>query len=479
MSERPIREMLETIRQNRADESGQFVLDFLDIWYQIHQVTAKANLEDTLDVCKSLLTPYILPFYENHKGKGDLQKFEGWIDSYASLYLTWGDSGGIMFPLKLVAYEITNHKKSVLFSILKKLKTDLMSQTKDDLFEEIFPLLINYVPPLDEVDIQLLKGFQSIQSLKALLYKNPDNKSLAELLKVSTRTIIRRLKVFRFLQLVHANHFLDMGKLGYESLLVVHQEEFPKEYRNNLLLSGNMDIGTFSLIQMPASQIQEQMVLQEELQPIMYEPLVNRTTSWNISGLSAGEDLWSGPPSFFNSKPQVAVSTPSPDLEVPLRPAFDSFRKLSRADFKLLDFLVQEGSFRNYDHLSKAISVNRMEISQRLKEYQEANLIFKTYQFFNIGLDLSVFFFISDNNSEIPWINHLLTFPKVDVFYQQDESPNYYFGYVKLPHKWIKPFSRKVDYIRKNYDVKIYFKIYSMVDHFRWGISLKDTYHHN
>ncbi|MHA2096263.1 MAG: hypothetical protein ACW98F_16710, partial [Candidatus Hodarchaeales archaeon] len=348
MSEPPITELLETIRQNRVDESGQFVLDFLDIWYEIHEVARDASLEDTLKICKTLLKSHILPFFEKHKDEGGLQKQEGWIESLASLYLTWGESGGFMFPLKLVAYEITNHKKSVFYGILKKLKTDRMSRTKDDLFEEIFPLFMNYVVPLDEVDIQLLKGFQSVQSLKALLYKNPDNKSLAEILEVSTRTIIRRLKVFRFLGLVHANHFLDMGKLGYETLLVIHQNDIPKKFENNLLLSGNLDIGTFSIFQLPASQIQEQIALQDQLEPLMYEPLLTRTMSWNISGLSAGEELWTNPPSFFNGNPQTAVTTPSPDLELPLRPAFDSFRKLSRADFKLLDFLVQKGNFRNY-----------------------------------------------------------------------------------------------------------------------------------
>ena len=477
MSERPIPALIESIRQNTVDESEQFVLDFLDIWFEIHELAANANLEDIHTICKSLLETHTLPFYEKHKGRGDLQLFQGWIDSYASLYLTWGERGGYMFPLKLIAYEITHHKKGLFFNILTKLKTDVMSRTQTDLYEEIFPILANYVVPLDDIDIQLLKGYQSLQLLKALLYKSPENKSFAEMLQVSTRTIIRRLKVFRFLQLVNSTHFLDMGKLGYETILTVHQKDFPEEYRKYQLLSGNMDIGTFSIIQIPASQLQEQMALQDALDPLMYEPMMKRTTSWNISGLSAGEELWTNPPSFFYGKPEISVSTPSPDLQIPLQPTFDSFRKLSRADFKILDFLVQEGSFRNYDHLSKAINVNRMEITQRLKEYQEESLISKTYQFFNIGLDLSLFFFVSDVDSGIPWLSHLQTFPKVDVFSQQKESPHYFFGYIKLPHKWIKPFARKVDLIRKNFDVKFYYKIFSQIDTFKWGISLKDTYH--
>ncbi len=475
MSERLILELLKTIRQNTVDKSDQFVLDFLNIWYEIHQNAKNATLEDTVDICKSLLSSHILPFYEEYKDNGDLSKQEGWIESFASLYLTWGEGGGLMFPLRLVAYEISNHKKSIFYTILNKLQADVMNLSKDELFEIIFPLLLNYVVPLDEIDIQILKGHQSIQSLKTLLYKNPDNRSLAELLQVSTRTIIRRLKVIRFLQLVQPNHFLDMGALGYETLLVIHPNDIPEEYVKYLLLSGNMDIGIFSIIQVPSSQIQIQIELQEQLAPLMYEPMVKRTSTWNISGLSAGDELWTTPPSFLSTKPQVAVNIPSPDLGLFLRPSFDSFRKLSRADYKLLDFLVQQGNFRNYDQLSKAIKVNRMEISQRLKEYEQSNLIFKTYQFYNIGLDLSFFFFISDTDSGIPWLSHLQTFPKVDVFYQQETTPHYYFGYVKLPLKWVKPFIWKVDQIRKNFDVKFYYKGFSMIDHFKWGISLEDT----
>ena len=161
-----------------------------------------------------------------------------------------------------------------------------------------------------------------------------------------------------------------------------------------------------------------------------------------------------------------------------LNPTFDSFRELTRADFKILDFIVREGSFKNLNRFSKSIDVNRLEISNRLKEYTEKRLTTKTHQFFNIGLDLSIFFFISDVETNIPWLSHLLTFPKVDVFTQQEENPNTYFGYLKLPSNWIKPFARKIDLIRNEHDVKIYYKIASAIDHFKWGISLADTYHH-
>ncbi|MHA2174042.1 MAG: hypothetical protein ACXABI_04400 [Candidatus Hodarchaeales archaeon] len=469
-------EIFESIRQNSEVQSDSFVLDFFNIWYEIHLLTAEASLEDALAISQSILKSHTLPFYQKYKARGNLHRYKGWIESFASFHLTWGEGGGFLFPLVLVTYEITSNKKSILFSLLTKLKTGVMGANQENLFEEIFPLFTNYVVPLIDVDIKLLKAYQILQPLKATLLKNPENKSFAELLNVSTRTIIRRLKVFQVLQLVTSTYFLDMGKLGYETFLYVHSNPFPKEFVNNLLLSGKMDIGTFSLVQLHGSNIQQQVKLQKNLDLLMTEPLSQRTISWNLSGLNSDEDLWTNPPTFFYTTPETKVSTPSPDLQMSLRPSFDLFRKLTRADFNILDFIVREGSFNSMDHLSKAVDVNRMEISNRMKEYTDENLMFRMYQFFNLGLDLSLFFFISDLDSDIPWISHLLTFPKVDVCYQTEESPKLYFGYVKLPNKWIKPFARKVDNIRENYEVKFYFKIFSTIDHFSWGIPLAKTY---
>jgi len=268
-----------------------------------------------------------------------------------------------------------------------------------------------------------------------------------------------------------------MGKLGYESLLLVHSNSFPKEFEKYLLLSTNLTIGNFSLIQLPASEIHLQADLFDKLDLLITHPMEQRTTSWNLTGLTTGNTGWKNPPSFFFSNPESKISTPSPDIDLNLKPTFEPFRKLSRADFNILDFIVREGSFKNLNYLSKVVKVNRMEISNRIKAYTDHDIIFKTHQFFNIGLDLSIFFFISDTESKIPWVSHFLTFPKIDVFYQQEKNPNYYFGYFKLPNQWIKHFARKVDLIRNKYDIKFYYKIASGIDHFKWGISLKDTYH--
>ncbi len=475
---RRIPETFESVRQNSKQQVHKYVLDILDIWYEIHKLTEEATLENALTISQSILDSHIMPFFNKYKNGGNLQHHQGWIDAFASIYLKWNERGGFLFPLTLVLYEITYHDKSLLFDILTQLRTGLIKGNREELHEIIFPVFTNFTVPLDDVDIDLLKAHQTLQPLKSLLFKNPENKSFAEVLDVSKRTIIRRLKVIRLLQLVRTSHFLDMGKLGYETRLLVHSNEFPKKFQKYLLFSSNLFVGNFSIVQIPSTQYEVQSALQEKLDILVSNNLSRRVTSWNLSGLNPGEDMWKTPPPFFFAQPKIGISTPSTDVNMALDPTFESFRELTRADFKILDFIVREGSFKNLNSFSASIKVNRLEISNRLKEYSEVGLTTKTHQFFNIGLDLSIFFFISDVDKEIPWLSHLLTFPKIDVFTQQEESPNTYFGYLKLPNKWIKPFVRKIDLIRNEYDVKIYYKIASAVDHFKWGISLADTYHH-
>ena len=353
-----IPELLDSIRQKSKHRTENFVLDFLDIWFEIHNRTEKKNIEEAFTVCQSLLESHILPFYEKYKNTGNLFHYQGWIDSFASIHLKWGERGGFLFPLILVTYEITYREKSLLFDLLTQLKTGILQGKMEHLFDIVFPVLTNFNLPLDEIDIGILKGYQSLQPLKSILFKNPENKSFAEILDVSTRTIIRRLKVLNLLQIVQTNYFVDMGKLGYETILYVHENPFPKNFRDYLLLSGNLDLGTFSIVQIPSTQIAIQSSLQEKLSLLISHPLTERTSSWNLNSLTKGNEMWKRPPSFFFANPKLEVRNPSPDMEMSLEPTFDSFRPLTRADFKILDFLVREGSFKNLNQLSKAVNVN-------------------------------------------------------------------------------------------------------------------------
>ncbi len=466
---------LENIRQKKGIED--FVFDFLNIWIKINERAKKASIDQIYEISADLLKTDVLPFYEKYQKEQNMVKHDGWLKSYASINLKWGNRANLLFPLKLVCYEIINHKKGLLDEFISLLMTQQIQGRQEELYEFLFPLLINYVPPLDELSLNLLKTFNSLPSLDVKeYYQDPSRTIFAEHLETSLRTVIRRMNTIELLQMVNSTFFIDMGKLGYETSLLIHSKPFPKEYSKYLLLSTDLTIGKFSIVQIPIHAIQDTLAVQENVDLIINQPIRRRISNWDLSGLSGGDVLWKKQPAIFHTDPKSKIIGPSPLMDMELEPKMDQFRSLTPSDLKILDFIITSGAFRSIKQLSQAINVSVSRISRNLKEYTDAKLFTKMYQYFNLGLDLSVFIFISDEEKQIPWIQHLLTFPKMDIFFQEEEKPHYYFGFVKLPNKWIKPFVRKVDLIRRDFGTKIYYKIYGPTDFFKWGVSLKDTY---
>jgi DNA-binding Lrp family transcriptional regulator len=464
-------------RQNAEEYHIEaFVWDFLDIWAVIHEEAKKYSLEDALDFSKKLLHSKIEPFYQKHGEQEFLERYEGWVKNYASIVLKWEDQGHFLFPLALVTYEICYHEKHLFEFFLQKLRTKELFGTRVDLFDFLCPTLTNFTPPLSEIDILMLKAYQFLEPGNEQFYKAPAQADFANNLGVSVRTIVRRMNVLRLLQMVQPLLFLDMGKIGYETTFFVHSNPFPDSMKKYLLLSFDFAIGTFSLVQIPYKDPTVLLALQDDLDVILSHPLTRRRQLWNLTTLSPGEEKWPIPPSFLYSRPDISLITPSPRMDFSLEPTFDPFRALTPADFKIMDFLTTKGTFRSVSQLSQAIGVSKGEITSRLHEYIANNLVIKINQFFKLGLDLSVAIFVSTENHEIPWMNHFLTFPKSDIFSFEEKTPNYYFGFLKMPTQWVKPFVRQVDLIKKDFDTKFYFKIYSPFDFFRWGITLSDTY---
>ena len=70
---------LDSIRQNSKQKTEQYVLDFLDIWHEIHELTENAPLENALSISKSILDTRVLPFFEKYKSEGNLQHHQGWV----------------------------------------------------------------------------------------------------------------------------------------------------------------------------------------------------------------------------------------------------------------------------------------------------------------------------------------------------------------------------------------------------------------
>ncbi|MFX0121289.1 MAG: hypothetical protein ACFE9A_18025, partial [Candidatus Hodarchaeota archaeon] len=454
----------------------EFVLDFLNIWMYIHEKAENYSLEDTMDFTQDLLESYTTPFFNKYRDDEAIEFNESWFKSFSSIILKWRNRGSYLFPLKLVTYEICYHTKQLFEFFLQKLLTKEIKGEKEALFEFLFPILTNFTVPLDDLYISLLKAFQGLERHNPAFYRQPTQNDFAKRLDISPRTVLRRMNIIRLLQMVHALHFLDMGKLGYETTFFVHKNPFPDHYTKYLLFSTDLTIGNFSIVQIPYNKSKEVYLLQENLDIIISQPMQTRISSWNLTGLSQGEDTWRNPPPFLHGDLDISLISPSPDFSFSLKPSFDPFRPLTPADTKILDFLSIEGSFTSIKQLSNTIKVSPPEISKRLQEYGKEKLLVKMNQYYNIGLDLTIFFFVSTNDSKIPWVQHFLSFPKCDIFYQEEESPNYYFGYLKMPKDWIKDFARKIDLIKRDYDTKIYYKIASSVDYVKWGITLHETY---
>ncbi len=469
--------ILDNFRQKPEEyKIEEFVLDFLNIWTHIHEKAKDYSLEDTLKFAKEILESHILPFYNKFNEDDSLELNKSWLKDYASLVINWRKRGSVLFPLKLVTYEICYHDKKLFEFFVQKILTKEIRGEKEVLFEFLFPILSNFTVPLDDMYISLLKAFQGLEKHNQFYYRDPTQNDFAKHLEISPRTVLRRMNIIRLLQMVHALHFLDMGKVGYETTLIAHSNIFPKQYKKYLLFSINLTVGNFSIIQIPYKKPEEMFSVQENLEILISQPMSSRVSSWNLSGLSEGEVTWRNPPSFLHGDANISLISPSPDLEFSLKPAFDPFRSLTPADIKILDFLSIKGSFASIKQLSDSIKVSSPEVSKRLQEYGKENLLVKMNQYFNIGLDLTIFFFVSGDDPNIPWVQHFLGFPKCDVFFQEDETPYNYFGYLKMPNYWIKAFARKIDLIKRDFGIKIYYKIASSVDHIRWGINLQETY---
>ncbi|UCG02407.1 MAG: hypothetical protein JSW11_00135 [Candidatus Heimdallarchaeota archaeon] len=469
--------ILDNFRQKPEEyEIEEFVLDFLNIWMYIHEKAEDCSLEDTLELTKQLLNSHIIPFFTKFEGNESLELNESWLKTYSSIVLKWKKRASYLFPLKLVTYEICYHDKNLFEFFLQKLLTKEIKGEKESLFEFIFPVLTNFTVPLDDMYISFLKAFQSLERHNSTYYKDPTQNDFAKLLEVSPRTVLRRMNVIRLLQMVSASHFLDMGQLGYETTLYVHSNPFPEKFERYLLLSTDLTVGNFSIVQIPFKKAKKLLSLETDLELLTSQSMTTRISSWNLTGLSPGEVTWRSPPSFLHGEANIPLISPSPDVHFSLKPSFDLFRPLTPADIKILDFLTIKGSFTSIKQLGDSIQVSAPEVSKRLQEYGNDNLLVKANHYYNIGLDLTIFLFISDEDRSISWVQHFLSFPKCDIYYQSDESPHYYFGFLKLPNYWIKAFARKIDLIKKDYGVKIYYKIASSVDYAKWGIELSETY---
>ena len=239
----------------------------------------------------------------------------------------------------------------------------------------------------------------------------------------------------------------------------------------------NLAFTHFSIFQIPYMKRNIYIKVQDELETTLLQPLSRRVHNWNLGGLGTGTTGWQIPPSFLHSDPTTKIITPSANLDMSLNPEFEPFRRLTSADLKILDFISTKGSFSTKADLSKTIKVSVPEISQRMNEYREANLIAKIFQFFNIGAEINVLMIVnSPPKNKIQWVENFLTFPQSDVYFTENNDHSIYFAFLKMPNIWVKDFSLKIHRIREEFpNQKIYYT-FEPANIIKWNLDLKATY---
>ena len=473
------KQFIDQIRQKGIDaEAEDFVVDLIFIWEKIHNDAPNITLAEIKDYSESILSNVTLPFFEKFKHNPLVKKYDLWLKEYYSIVIEWTGQGAIMFPCRLINYEVFNHKDQMFEYFINKLKTGEFRLKKEDLFSFLFPRLIHVTVPLSETDILILKSLQYLQNTHSPdPLKIPKVEDYAKHLDVSTRTIIRRFNIIKFFQVYINIGLLNMSKLGYETFLLSHFDPIPPDLAKYVALSADLDISNFTIIQMPLKNNKLFLEVQESFQPKIFHQMSDRIHSWSLNLLGAEGKGWTSPPAFIHSDPRVNIINPSPDFHFDLKPGLEAFRPLTPADFKILDFLITRGAISSLKDLSRTVNVSPSEITKRIQEYEEHNILYKTYQFYNLGLDLHILFFISSpNHLGIPWLNHFLTFPKCDVFYSEENDSSFYFGFLKLPPQWIKELTRKIHRIKKEFkDIKFYYTLEPPLE-LKWNLSLPETY---
>ena len=105
----------------------------------------------------------------------------------------------------------------------------------------------------------------------------------------------------------------------------------------------------------------------------------------------------------MEGNPEIDIKNPTPNLTFNFLPKPKGFRKLTKSDLKLIDFITREGIFNSAQDLGRSINISEKTILKSLKDYQEKKLLQNSYHFFQLGLDLSLVFSSIRNKIMLPF----------------------------------------------------------------------------
>ena len=271
--------------------------------------------------------------------------------------------------------------------------------------------------------------------------------------------------------------------VAYETHLIGHYSSLPLQFEQYCLLSANLGGRHLSIIQTPFNSISMFNSLKEflEREPPTSQlliPLTRRMHSWNLKNLNQGKNKWTLPFTFFYDNIQSVPTVTPPTLDLSLNPSFEPYRPLTKADIDILTFLSTVGSTVRIKDLSAQLNLHQNTVTKLLTEYHTNQIIYSVCQFYNIGLDLPVYFYLNIPKTEeiIPFITQCQTLPRVDLFMAEEKQRTVYFGRVDIPQQWTREFTARMHLIRQTYpEVTLHYSMEPAILG-KWNLSLKETY---
>ena len=462
-----------------------FVVDFCQFWSVIRDYVSQQHIRKiskTETIAIQLKETHTLPFYEKYCSHPNVDSSLAWMDTLSAICLHWRQ-GRILFPLSLIIYELIYHDKNLLQNYLESLLAQLIPGSSASLFSFLIPHLLNISLPLTASDVTLLQHFQLVYDQATNVSSYVTHKDfVTNVPQLSPETLLNKVKSFRFFQAAIPITFLDLGKLGYETYLISHSSSLPEPFNPYCYLSINFNSIHMSILQFPFTQphllddLQDYLKINNDFLPLFIH-LTRRVHSWNLSNLKKGFCQWQLPVIFFYSDPSYCPPYSPPTMDLSLEPTFDLYRPLTEADIKLLTFLTTVGETRSIANLSRQLNLHRNTTRRLFAEYQQHQLLHKVVQFFKIGLDLRIHFYLQAPfpPSDIPFLTQLRSLPRIDVFLTEKSNTTVLFGRIDIPHSWINHFLNRLRFLRASFpDITLLYS-FDPPCLTRWNLSLQET----
>ncbi|MHA1978574.1 MAG: hypothetical protein ACW98F_11040 [Candidatus Hodarchaeales archaeon] len=469
------------------------VADFCEVWTRIHEhigTLRVRKISKTTEIAKLFKEEVTLPFYHKYRSSPLVEYSPAWMKTLGAFSFHW-KGGRILFPLRLITYELAYYQVSVLGTFLDGLRTGTIPGTSESLFAWLFPKLVSMALPLSLSDLVLLRGFQQVyQHSQTALRRIPTREYVTHIRDLAPETLRNKIEHFRYFQMAIPMKFLDMGRLGYETYLISHFLPLPLRFHPYCLTSVNFGSLCLSLLQLPVHSSRWFLALKDFLfqnssqnssnnsSPHFCLSMKQRVYNWNLASLRSGLNQWQLPLVFFHNDPQITLPDFPPTMAVSLDPTFDPFRLLTPADLKLLTFLTTVGEIYHINDLSAQVALHRNTVDRLLHEYQKEKLLSRVVHFFNLGLELSVHLYINVPHScaYISFLAQAQTLPWIDIYKSDTDTATVYFGRLNIPQTWTVAFVSRMNLLREVFpSIKL---LYSFDPHqyAKWNLSLLETY---